>query len=127
MPGGCYRAPPHSRWNTPEFTAVFADTLRKIATRTTTQPLWRKHAGQRRTGIKTICKARVSHFEQSATIIVQHGHQSFAQMMHAAAEHKLEHLLKALQYVTFQTANIPLSQGYKVSLRQLGYALNVYD
>ena len=36
-------------------------------------------------------------------------------------------LLKGMQYVTFQTANIPLTQGYKVSLRQLGYALNVYD
>ena len=69
----------------------------------------------------------MSHFEQLATIIAQHRHQILAQMMHAAAEHKLEPLLKALQYVTFQTANIPLTQGYKVSLRQLGYALNVYD
>ncbi len=38
--GGCYRAPPHSRWNTPEFTAVFADTLRKMAILTTTQHMW---------------------------------------------------------------------------------------
>ena len=50
-----------------------------------------------------------------------------AQVTHAAAEHKLQPLLKALQYVTFQTANIPLTEGYKISLRQLGYALNVYD
>ena len=32
-----------------------------------------------------------------------------------------------MQYVTFQTANLPLAQGYNVSLSQLGYALNVYD
>ena len=127
VPGGRYRAPPHSRWNTPEFTAVFADTLRKMAILTTTQHMWKNNGGQWRVDIKTICSAKVSHFEQLAAIIAQHGNQSFAQMTQAAAEHKLQPLLKALQYVTFQTANIPLTQGYKVSLRQLGYALNVYD
>ena len=50
-----------------------------------------------------------------------------AQMMRAAAEHKSLPLFKKLQYVTFQTANIPLTQGYKMSLRQLGFGLNVYD
>ena len=50
-----------------------------------------------------------------------------AEMMQAAAKHKLLPLFKALQYVTFQTANIPRTQGYKMNLRQLGFALNVYD
>ena len=127
VPGGRYKAPPHSRWNTPEFTAVFADTLRKMAILTTTQHMWKNRASQWRVDIKTICSAKVSHFEHLAAIIAQHGNQSFAQMTQAAAEHKLQPLLKALQYVTFQTANIPLTQGYKVGLRQLGYALNVYD
>ena len=48
-------------------------------------------------------------------------------MMRATAKRKLLRLFKALQYVTFQTANIPLTQGYKMSLRQLGFALNLYD
>lgn len=48
-------------------------------------------------------------------------------MMRVAREHKLLPLLKALQYVNFQTANITLTQGYKISLRHLGFALNVYD
>ena len=59
--------------------------------------MWKNNAQQWRLDIKRICKAKVSHFEQLATIIAQHGHQSLAQMMHAAAEHKLEPLLKALQ------------------------------
>ena len=46
VPGGCYRAPPHSRWNTPEFTAVFADTLHKMAIPTATQHTWRNDASQ---------------------------------------------------------------------------------
>ncbi len=36
-------------------------------------------------------------------------------------------LLKALQYVTFQTGNISPTKGYNTSPRQLGFALNVYD
>ncbi len=50
-----------------------------------------------------------------------------ADMMRMAAEHKRLPVIKALQYVTFQTANIPLTQGYKMSLRHLGFAMNVYD
>ena len=30
IPGGCYRAPSQSRWNTPEFMAIFADVVRKL-------------------------------------------------------------------------------------------------
>ena len=29
IPDGCYRAPSQSRWNTPEFMAIFADVIRK--------------------------------------------------------------------------------------------------
>ena len=127
VPGGCYRAPAQSRWNTPELIAVFADTLRKQHILTTTQHMWKGAGRQWAIDIQTIRNAKVEHFEQLATILARHGHQGFAQLMHTAAEHKLQPLLKALQYVTFQTSNIPLTQGYKVSLRQLGYGLNVYD
>ena len=127
IPGGCYRAPPHSRWNTPEFMAVFADVVRKVTILQTTQHMWRGDAPKWALDIKAICGAKVEHFEKLSRIIACHGQQSMAQIMHAAAEHKLLPLFKALQYVTFQTANIPLTQGYKMSLRQLGYGLNVYD
>ena len=30
LPGGRYRAPSQSRWNTPEFMAIFADVVRKV-------------------------------------------------------------------------------------------------
>ena len=69
----------------------------------------------------------MAQFEQLSTILAQHGQQSMQEMMRAAAQHKLLPVFKALQYLTFQTANIPLTQGYKVSLRQLGFGLNVYD
>ena len=127
IPGGCYRAPLHSRWNSPEFMAIFADVVRKLHILQTTKQMWKDAAPKWRIDIQAICDAKVEHFEQLSAILARLGQQSMPEMMRAAAEHKLLPLFKALQYVTFQTANIPLTQGYKMSLRQLGFALNVYD
>ena len=127
IPGGCYKAPPQSRWNTPEFMAIFADVVRKLHILQTTKHMWEGAAPKWQVDIKAICNAKVEHFEQLSVILARLGQQSMPEMMRAAAEHKLLPLFKALQYVTFQTANIPLTQGYKMSLRQLGFALNVYD
>ena len=127
IPEGCYRAPPQSRWNTPEFMAIFADTVRKVAILQTTQHMWKGNAPKWRIDMQAICDAKVEHFEKLTAILARHGQQSMQEMMRAAAEHKLLPLFKALQYITFQTANIPLTQGYKVGLRQRGFALNIYD
>ena len=127
IPGGCYRASPQSRWNSPEFMAIFADVVRKLHILQTTKHMWKGAALNWRVDIQAICDAKVEHFEQLSAILARLGQQSMPEMMRAAAEHKLLPLFKALQYVTFQTANIPLTQGYKMSLRQLGFALNVYD
>ena len=40
IPEGCYRAPPQSRWNSPEFMAVFADVVRKLRILQTTKHMW---------------------------------------------------------------------------------------
>ena len=89
--------------------------------------MWKDAAPKWHIDIQAICDAKVEDFEQLSAILARLGQQSMPEMMRAAAEHKLLPLFKALQYVTFQTANIPLTQGYKMSLRQLGFALNIYD
>ena len=61
---------------------MFADTLRNMAKLKTTQHMWRNSANQWRVDIKTICSAKVSHFEQLANIIAQLGNQSLTQMAH---------------------------------------------
>ena len=127
IPGGCYRAPAQSRWNTPEFMAIFADVVRKIRILQTSSLMWTSDVAKWKVDIKEIAKCSVAQFEQLSTILAQHGQQSMQEMMRAAVQHKLLPVFKALMYLTFQTANIPLTQGYKVSLRQLGFGLNVYD
>ena len=125
--GDCYKAPAQSRWNTPDFIAIFADVVRKARILTTTKHMWEGNGGKWRGDIQTICKATVSQFEELSTIMSRYGQESMADMMRMASEHKLLPLFKALQYVTFQTANIPMTQGYKMSLRHLGFAMNIYD
>ena len=96
--------------------AIFADVVRKLRILQTTKHMWEGAAPKWRIDIKAICDAKVQHFEQLAAILTRHGQQSMPEMMRAAAEHKLLPLFKA--------CNIPLTQGYKMTLRQLGFADN---
>jgi hypothetical protein len=127
IPGGRYRAPAHSRWNTPEFACIFADTVRKINILQTTKAMFQRDGSKWKTDMELIAKAKVSDFEKLQSIIAgqrQHGIQDLSRL---AEEHNLRPLYTALKQLTFQTANIPLTQGYKMGLRQLGFSLNIYD
>ena len=62
IPGGCYRAPPQSRWNTPEFMAIFADVVRKILILQTTKPLWTSDAAKWKGDIREIAKCYRGYF-----------------------------------------------------------------
>ena len=105
--------------------AMFADVVRKIHILQTTKPMWTSDVARRKGDIKAIATCSVAQFEQLSTIPAKHGQQSMQEMMHAAAQHKLLPVFKVLQYLTFQTANIPLTQDHTTSLRHLGFALNI--
>ena len=63
IPAGCYKAPSQSRWNTPEFMAIFADVVQKVRILQTTKHTWEDAAPERRIDIKAICDAKIEHFE----------------------------------------------------------------
>ena len=96
--------------------AIFADVVRKVRILPTAKHMWKGQAPKWRVDIQAICDAKVEHFEQLSAILARLGQQSMPEMMRAAAEHKLLPLFKALQYVTFQTANIPLTQNIRHAL-----------
>ena len=54
IPNGCYKAPAQSRWNTPEFMAIFADVVRKIRILQTTSPMWTSDVAKWKGEIKEI-------------------------------------------------------------------------
>jgi hypothetical protein len=78
--GGCYRAPPQSRWNTPEFMAIFADVVRKLSILQTTKHMWTNAAPKWQIDIKAICDAKVEHFEQLSAVLARHGQQSMQEI-----------------------------------------------
>ena len=127
IPGGCYRAPGQSRWNTPEFAAMFADTIRKIAILQTTKAVFLRDGHKWKSDMKLIAEATTSDFEALQHLMARHGHRSLSELASLASEHNLMPLHAALKHLTLQTSSIPLTQGYKSSLRQLGFSLNVYD
>ena len=101
IPGGCYKAPSQSRWNTPEFMAIFADVVRKVRILQTTKHMWEDAAPKWRIDMQAICDAKIEHVEQLAAILARHGQQSMQEMMRVAAEHKLLLLLKSVQENAF--------------------------
>ena len=127
IPGGCYRAPRHSRWNTPEFACIAADTIRKIRILQTTKAMFNQNAGKWMADIRSIAQASSDQFLKLQSILGNQRQHSIADLAQQARHHNILPLYNALRYVTFQTANIPLTQGYKTSIRQLGFALNLYD
>ena len=77
--------------------------------------------------IRSIAQATSQQLEKLQSIIGNQRQHGIADLAHQARQNNMLPLYNALRYVTIQTANIPLTQGYKVSLRQLGFALNLYD
>ena len=127
IPGGCYRAPARSRWDTPEFAAIFADTVRKVSILQTTKAMFQRDGSKWKTDMELIANATVADFEKLQVILTRQSQHNIQDLTRLAHEHGLHPLFTALRYLTFQTGNIPLTQGYKASLRQLGFALNIYD
>ena len=81
IPGGCYRAPSQSRWNTPEFMAIFADVVRKLRILQTTKHMWEGAAPKWRIDIQAICDAKVEHFEQDEDPLTRGGPEHSARAL----------------------------------------------
>ena len=78
-----------------------------------TQRMWKGNAPKWRIDMQATCDAKVEHFEKLTVILARHGQQSTQEMMRAALESKALPLFKAIQDITCQAANIPLTQATK--------------
>ena len=78
-----------------------------------TQRMWKGNAPKWRIDMQATCDAKVEHFEKLTVILARHGQQSTQEMMRAAVESKALPLFKAIQDITCQAANIPLTQATK--------------
>ena len=115
-----YVAPARSRFDDPEFVALFADILRRMATNQSVS------AALRREGFEQDEKAIASVSSEAllqSTLNVVNGEGEAGAMQPRTK--KSDAVEKALRNVMYSTATVPLTDGYKMRLRHIGHAMNI--
>ena len=101
--------PPYARFDDPEFMALFADILRRMASNKSIL------GTVRRPGFQKDLKA-------TASLNADEFVRMMAQPSGSAAPPAVQ---QALRQLMFSTANVALTDGYKMRLRHVGHAMNI--
>ena len=127
IPGGRYTAPSQSRWNTPEFAAVFVDTVRKIKVLQSTQGFFTKHSKTFAQDMRFIAKATDKDFEVFQANLRKDALQggNIPALISAAKQQAMPGVQKVLQHMLLHTSNVAMTQGNKMILRHMGQSMNV--
>ena len=116
-----YVAPARSRFDDPEFMALFADILRRMATNQSVSAAFRREGfGQDE---KAIAATSSDQLVQMAVGIVKE--QSGQAGAVPSRTQVPESVQKALRNRMFSTAHVPLTDGHKMKLRHIGHAMNI--
>ena len=122
-----YRASPMSRWDTPGMIMVFASTLRSLRLLRQTKLSFFSGCNAERfhQDLRVIAEATAEDFEQVLKIDGSIGSGSLLQTFQNPAvkeQHKAVHT--ALKHLLMQTATVPLTEGNKMQMRHLSFALS---
>ena len=109
-----YVAQKRSRFDTPEFVALFADVLRRMNTLQSMKTAFDREGFQK--DMKLIAHVTSEQFLEAQTAIMT-GTRSTLPPEVAAA----------LRHVDFATALVPLTDGHKMRLRHFGHAINIQN
>ena len=122
-----YRANPMSRWDKPEFAAVFTDTVRKLAVLRSTRVFMDKHATSFAADMKIIAGTTDKDFEafQANLTAAALQNMSLTQLISEAKHKGATAVQKTLQHMLMHTANAPMTEGYKLALRHVGASMNL--
>ena len=120
LPGGVYRARSRSRFDTPEFVAVFADVTRRLSTISNVRAAFRfKGFGK---DLRTIANASAASFTQASAILSPYA----GSLVDAQTNEKVNPEVRlALKRLLLATGSTPLTEGYKMRLRHIGHAMNL--
>ena len=121
-----YQANPDSRWNTPTFAALFADSVRRLAVLQSTKGFFEKHSSNFAKDLSTIAKATQKDFEAFQANLKQAALQntSITGLISAARQQGAVAVQKTLHHMLMHTASAPLTEGNKQAIRHMGQALN---
>jgi len=127
IPGGRYIGATQSRWNTPEFAAVFVDTVRKLDVLQSTKGFFTKHAKTFAKDLRLIAKATDKDFEKFQANLRQEAMQgaNVAGLISAAKQQEMPGVQKVLQHLLMHTTNVAMTEGNKMTIRHMGQAMNL--
>ena len=112
-----YAALPTSRWDSPEVTAMFADTLRRQNLLGATRMTFLSQESFK-VDLQAIARAKAEDFQELQ-------HYSTLGQAYASATNRDRPAMKALQHLLSSTAVVPLTEGHKMKLRHFGHALDM--
>ena len=115
-----YKAPARSRFDDPEFVALFADMLRRMTTIQSVSAALRREGFQQ--DEKAIASVSSDEILQSALRVAHSESEEGAVPPRTNTTSNVE---KALRNLMFSTATVPLTDGYKMRLRHTGHAMNI--
>ena len=115
-----YVAPVLSRFEEPEFIALFADILRRMTTNQSVAAALRREGFQQ--DEKAIASLSSEALLQTTLNMVNGESGSGAVQSHTKTSGAVE---KALRNLMFSTATVPLTDGYKMRLRHIGHGMNI--
>ena len=116
-PTNPYVANALSRFDSPDFVAVFGDTLRRMKTMQMVTAAFERPGFEK--DLHTICKVSAADFVAATTT----QEPSIQGLIHGA--NAPQSVKTALRHLLFTTATVPLTDGYKTRLRHMGYAQNI--
>ena len=126
VPNGCYRAPSRSRWDRPEFAAVFANTLQGIEILQSTRGFFRGSTADKwKHDLQKIANSKAQDFQQFEVKLQSASDQSIIGMMRQAKE--LPGVHAVLKHLLMHTANVPLTERINMTIRHHGFGLNLHD
>jgi hypothetical protein len=127
IPGGVYRAPAGSRWDTPEFLALAAATLRTMLLLQSTRGFYKKPhlRAQWSRDLEDIAKLTPSDVQAFHAEVASHSSGNLTALMAQARDKGYSKIFKTLKHIRMVTANVPLTDAHKSTLRQSGHAMNL--
>ncbi len=128
IPGERYAAPAACRWDTPEFAAVFAASLRTMVLLQSTRGFYRNQRLRNvwHRDVAEIAKIKASDIERFQRDISTHSSGNLSALMAQARDKGHTKVFKLLKHLLMVTAVVPLTDGHKQSLRQAGHAMNLH-
>ena len=115
------------RFDSPEFAVLFADNLRRLNILQTTKGFFTKVGKKFIPELQKIAKIKSSDIINLQASVKSAPANSLSSWLSVAKTQGQLNVLATLSHLMMHTANVPLTEGYKVSLRHTGHAMNICD